>query len=191
MRIRRLKLSLSFYCCSILLLPGCSKREAPSVTPKARPAESAQPADQPIVDACALLTSEEIAAIQGEGVKETKQLRETAGGLAISQCHFALPTLVNSVNLRVVQRAAGPEARDPSEVWRETFAPDKLKTAKHTPETVPGVGDAAFWMGQPKAPALYVLKGNAYVRIHIGGTDDKDSKINKCSEMARKALSRL
>jgi hypothetical protein len=151
----------------------------------------AQPADQQMIDACTLLTSEEIAAILGEGVQETKQLRETAGGLAISQCYFALPTPVNSVNLRVVQKADGPEARDPSEVWKETFAPDKIQSAKRAPEAVPGLGDAAFWMGPQKAPALYVLRGNAYIRIHVGGPDDKETKVKKSSELARKALSRL
>jgi hypothetical protein len=191
--VRTLKLlSLSFCCCSILLLSGCSKRERSSATSETKPPEGAAPsADQPIVDACTLLTSEEIAAVQGEAVKETKQHRETSGGLAISQCHFALPTSVNFVNLRVVQKAAGPKGRDPSEVWRETFAPEKLQGLKRAPEPVRGVGDAAFWMGHQKPAGLYVLERNVYVLVYVGGADDKDTKVKKCSELARKALSRL
>ena len=199
MRIRTLKWPLSFCCCSILLVAGCSKRERSSETPEAKPAEEvAQKADQPIVDACTLLTSEEVAAIQGEAVKETKKAEKSEGGLLVSQCYFVLPTHVNSINLGAVQRARDEQARDPRQVWKETFAPEKLeekgpdgKVRKGLPERIPNLGEDAFWRDDRRAGVLYVLKGNAYLRLTIGGADDKETKIKKCSELARKALSRL
>jgi hypothetical protein len=38
-------------------------------------------------------------------------------------------------------------------------------------------GDETFWMGNRVGGALYVLKGNSYVRVSIGGPADQASKI--------------
>jgi hypothetical protein len=59
------------------------------------------------------------------------------------------------------------------------------------PQKVSGVGDDAFWVGNRVGGALYVLKGNAYLRISIGGRGDQTSKINKSKSLAQKAIARL
>jgi hypothetical protein len=38
---------------------------------------------------------------------------------------------------------------------------------------------------------LYVLKGDAFTSIGVGGTDDEDTKLKKSKALAEKALQRL
>jgi len=38
---------------------------------------------------------------------------------------------------------------------------------------------------------LYVLKGDAFISIGLGGTDDEDVKLKKSKVLAQKALQRL
>jgi hypothetical protein len=174
---------------------------------------------KPKVDACAMLDSKEIQAVQGEPVKETKLSGQAGGGLLISQCFFTLPTFSNSISLLVAQKGDGPDAKAPSEFWRETFQKgsaekdrerererekkdgDKDKNAGGRreeeeeeitpPQKVTGVGDEAFWIGSRVGGALYVLKGNAYLRISIGGSGDQTNRIAKSKTLAQKVISRL
>lgn len=74
------------------------------------------------IDACTLLSSKEIQAIQGEPLKEVKSSAKLEGGFGVSQCFFSLPTFTNSISLVVMQRGDGPGARDPKEFWREHFS---------------------------------------------------------------------
>jgi hypothetical protein len=153
------------------------------------------------VDACALLTGKEIKTVQGEDLKETKPSGKMIGGFTISQCYFTLPTLSNSVSLTLVQRGEGTEARDPKEHWREIFDPERNAEKKGEeeaekekvtpPEKIAGVGDEAFWTGNRVGGELYVLKGNNYIRISVGGPGDQSSKIKKSRDLAEKVLKRL
>lgn len=179
-------------------------------------AAQAATAVKPKVDACAMLDSKEIQTVQGEPVKETKLSGQAGGGLLISQCFFTLPTFSNSISLLVAQKGDGPDAKDPSEFWRETFQKgsvdekererekkdrDKDKKAggrreeeeeeMTPPQKVTGVGDDAFWIGSRVGGALYVLKANAYLRISIGGSGDQTNRIAKSKTLAQKVISRL
>lgn len=182
-----------------------SQPSIPAATPEAA-------AVKPKLDACALLTSKEIESVQGEALKETKLTGQSAGGFSMSQCFFTLPTFTNSISLLVAQKGEGAGAHDPKEYWRDTFHEDKgkdkdkdrdragdrakKKVAEEEeegapPQKVPGVGDDAYWMGSRVGGVLYVLKGNAYVRISIGGPADQPTKIKKSKALAQKALARL
>jgi hypothetical protein len=181
--------------CLAAALAGCSKPETPQSPADTQQANAATAG--PAIDACALLTSEEIESVQGEPIKETKSSRKSDGGLAVSQCYFALPTFVNSISLRVVQKSGGPDGRDPKQVWEETFAPDKLQDLereggkkKLAPQRIADLGDAAFWIGSP-AGGLYALKGNSYIRISVGGAGDQETKIKKSKDLAEMVLKRL
>ncbi len=97
----------------------------------------------------------------------------------------------------------------PKEFWRETFHQeqqtekererDRGKAAKKEedeeksapPQRVNGVGDEAFWMGSRVGGALYVLKGNSYLRISVGGSGDTTEKIKKSKALAQKVIPRL
>jgi hypothetical protein len=173
---------------------------------------------KPALDACALLTSKEIESVQGEATKETKLTGQSTGGFSISQCFFTLPTFTNSVSLLVAQRGGGAGAHDPKEFWRDTFHEDKGKEKEREkekdrdrdregdrdkkrggeeeeegapPQKISGIGDDAYWTGSRVGGTLYVLKGNAYLRISIGGPADQATKIKKSKALAQKALARL
>jgi hypothetical protein len=92
---------------------------SPLAKETAAPMNSGVPSGK--LDACALLTSDEIRSVQGEALKETKLSGGIEGGLNRSQCFFALPTFNNSISLVVTERGAGSSARDPRVFWEETF----------------------------------------------------------------------
>ena len=190
---------------------------APAGSPGAPPVAAAV---KPKFDACVMLNSKEIEAVQGEAVKETKLSGQVGGGLQISQCFFTLPTFSNSISLLVAQKGDGPDAKDPKEFWRETFLKgaadererererERDKKERHKdktprgrgeeeeeegtpPQKVTGVGDDAYWTGSRVGGALYVLKGNSYVRISIGGSGDQTTRKGKTKTLAQKAIGRL
>ncbi len=186
---------------------------SPPADMAAQPAPSnpanAQARAKPKTDACALLTNSEVESVQKETIKETKLTVASQGGLSLSQCFFTLRTFTNSISLQVTQKGEGAGARDPKEFWRETFHQeqqtekererDRGKAAKKEEDEeksaplqkVNGVGDEAFWMGSRVGGALYVLKGNSYLRISVGGSGDTTEKIKKSKALAQKVIPRL
>jgi len=176
-----------------------------TLLPQQRTTAAALPKLKPKLDACAMLTSEEIESIQGVALKETKPSESSANGLDVSQCFFTLPTFTNSISLVVTQRVDGPGARDPRQFWTDTFHRDKEPRKDHDrekdrgeeegesrpPQKISGIGDEAFWMTSPAAGILYVLKGSSFVRISIGGSEDQQTRIRKSKALARKVIDRL
>lgn len=191
----------------MIVAAGCSKSDQPEVstaTPQpsasASPSTASSPSKETTGDgsfACTLLTKEETAAVQGEPFKDTKASQKSSGGLTMSQCYFELPTAMNSIVLTVSQRAEGADARDPKQNWQELFHRDKALEKKegdkeeHGPEKIEGLGDEAFWTGSRVGGALYVLKGNSFFRISIGGAGDRAEKIEKSKTLAQSVLKRL
>lgn len=192
--------------------PLAAANSTPSSSSVNQPSSPSAAADSPAtakakLDACALLTSKDIESVQGEAVKETKLTGQSAAGISVSQCFFTLPTFTNSVSLLVAQKGDGNAARDPKEFWRDTFHEEKAREkdadrdrekkereeeeGEAPPKKVPGIGDEAFWMGNRVGGALYVLKGNSYVRVSIGGPADQASKIKRSKALAQKAIARL
>jgi hypothetical protein len=190
---------------ALVAASGCSKPQPPVVTSSPLPSPSAaavaaaptasNPSTPPADNfACTLLTTEEIQAVQGEPVKSTKPSAHTVGGMISSQCYFELPTPVNSVVLTVTRQSEG--GREPGESWRETFhrepgATKKEEGEEKEPLEVEGIGDEAFWTGTRVGGALYVLKGNSYIRISVGGTGDQTQKIENSKKLAESVLKRL
>ena len=174
---------------------GCSKQDAPPAQADAEKPQPVQEAPPPPVqiDACSLLTTEEIEAVQGEPLKETKPIQRADRGLAMSECFFTLPTLTNSISLGIGQRGEGANARTPIEFWNESFGDEaKAHAAKAgPPQKVEGVGDVAFWAGDDRMGALYVLAGDRMLRISVGGPGDQGAKIEKCKTLAQSVLKRL
>jgi len=161
-------------------------------------------------DACRLLTAVEIAAIAGGRVAETKPTSRTAGGLAISDCFYRSESFEGSVSLELT-RTPKDSTRNIRDHWRAMFHPEeereheeeprvqrmsgeaspKGKEKDSPPQPVEGLGDEAFWLANPASGVLYVLRGDAYLRISVGGGGDDSSKRRQSAELARKALSRL
>ncbi|HEX8097996.1 MAG TPA: hypothetical protein VF507_08170 [Pyrinomonadaceae bacterium] len=62
---------------------------------------------------------------------------------------------------------------------------------KVPPKKVAGLGDEAFWTASRVGGALYVLKGNAFIRISVGGPGTDADKLNRSKALAQKALRRM
>jgi hypothetical protein len=59
------------------------------------------------------------------------------------------------------------------------------------PEAVRGLGDEAFWTASRVGGALYVLKGERFFMVSVGGKGDEESKLKKAKTLAQSALRRL
>jgi hypothetical protein len=193
--------------------PTLNATNVPSVpSPSPNPSVAAKPK----FDACTLLTSDEIKAVQGEPIQETKLSDRTTGQFMVTQCYYALPTQVNSVSLSITERnpanQGGPNLK---EFWEETFGKDENRSERERkrerkeekskqralpegeeeegapPEPVRGVGDEAFWTASRIGGALYVLKRDRFIRISVGGKGDAEAKLKKSKTLARNVLRRL
>src|ERR1700730_4698211 len=173
----------------IFAVAGCSKSEtarSPGNSQLGNTPEAGQGVAN-VTDACSLLTSSEIEAIQGAVLKDTKASANSQGGLSISQCYFLLPSAADSIVLTVTQRANGSDARDPKQSWNEIFHGDKENASVREegekesvgPQKILNLGDEAFWAPHRFGGAMYALKGNTSISISVGGAGDQATKIQK------------
>jgi hypothetical protein len=185
----------------LVVLAGCRKSKTESAAKRSN-----------IDDACALITSAELQAIQSAPVKDTKGSDQSDGQFRITQCFYTTDPFNKSVSLAVTQRdPVSPSARDPKEFWQQTFGryesemrerkgdeDEKKKSLQDAdeergrpPKKIEGVGDDAFWTANRLGGAIYVLKNNVFIRISVGGPETEESKIERSKALAAKALSRL
>jgi hypothetical protein len=54
------------------------------------------------------------------------------------------------------------------------------------PKKIEGIGDEAFWASNRFGGVLYVLKGDAFISISLGGPDSEQTKIDKSKALAKK-----
>jgi hypothetical protein len=192
----------TFVCllCSLSLgLAGCEKR-ASTQPVSGKSQESAQVK----LDVCELLEKGEIEAIQGSPVTETKSSQQPPGAFRVAQCFYTTAEFSKSVSLAVIGRDPDqPAGRSPKDFWKEKFGPyngEKKKSNRETqpkeeesmpPKKIEGVGEEAFWSRNRFGGILYVLKGDAFMSIGVGGSDNEETKINKSKALAQKAIQRL
>jgi hypothetical protein len=149
-----------------------------------------------------LITLEEIQTVQASQFKEAKSSARSDGGFRVSQCFYTATEFSKSVNLALVQRDPDhPSTRSPKDFWKEKFDPyqdeePKTKSGDEkeqgpAPKKIEGLGDDAYWVGNRFGGTLYVLKGDAFISIGVGGTDDDETKLKKSKALAEKALQRL
>jgi len=194
-RATQLRVISSCVACGMAVFAGCSK---PAPDPKQSETEPRPPSSRTVaVQACSLLTDEEIEGLQGEAVQEKKPSGKAESDAVSSQCFYRLPSFTKSITLSVTQ--AGPEAgpRSPSEFWKQAFSEKVVNPreradgrTKLPPERIEGLGDAAFWTGGP-AGGLYVLKGDAVVFISLGSAGDEASRRDTARRLGELVLSRL
>jgi hypothetical protein len=192
------------FCSLMAVSPGCKKRETQKPVPK-----TSSELDRAQGDVCRLITSEEIGAIQGSPIKEPKGSTRSENGFRVSQCFYTAAEFSKSVNLAVIQKDPDNSAkRSPKDFWKEKFgrfsgdeeARDKNEQESERneekerlipPKQIDGIGDEAYWVSNRFGGVLYVLKGNAFISIGVGGTDDEETKRKKSKALAQKALQRL
>jgi hypothetical protein len=179
--------------------------------PPASSTNSASPVKSEI-DACTLLSSDDLKSIQGEAYKEAQRSDREDNGLVVSQCYYQMPTMANSVVLNVTTPKQG--GRIPGVFWEETFHKDAGKDHESErdrdrkreklpvrgeeeeegalPERIKGLGQEAFWSASQVGGALYVKRDDhIFFRISIGGTDNASTKLNKSKRLAQVILKKL
>ncbi len=188
------------FCSLLIASPACKKRETPPPVPR-----SSGDSNHAQIDACRLITNQEIEAIQGSPIKDTKSSARAGTGFRVSQCFYTAAEFSKSVSLAVMEKDPDHQAkRSPKDFWKETFGrydnnrkeSDRARSEGEERESIPpkkieGIGEEAFWASNRFGGILYVLKGDTFISISLGGTDNEDTKIQKSKALAQKALQRL
>jgi len=151
------------------------------------------------IEADKLLTNSEVESVTGEPAKQAVTSARTEAGFAISQCYFQTAIPAKSVVVTVTSRAPGPEAKEPRQFWEAKFHgegneekdTEEPQRRQAPPEKVEGVGDEAYWVESGSTGALYALQANRFIRVAIGGSDDKTIKMQKAKRLAGLVLNRL
>jgi len=194
------RLSFVFSIALLIMLASCQKSETATA-----------PSKRPKIDACGLISNEEVQDIQGSPITNTKGSENSDGTFRTAQCFYNAETFNKSVSLAVTQ--ADPEsakARNPKDFWKETFGRYEGEAKKEAgdeekkkslgeqdeekgrpPKKIEGIGEAAYWTANRVGGALYVFKDDVFIRISVGGLDSEEAKINNCKALAEKALSHL
>jgi len=189
--------------------PGASNASTATSNPPATAAVKAK------VDVCGLLTSDDLKSVQGEAYQDAKRSDRQDGEFIVAQCYYAMPTTANSVVLNVTESGG---KTTPRQFWEQSFGKDegaeksdkekekekeraqKNKTRERgeeneeegpKPEKISGLGDEAFWLASHVGGALYVLKGDRFFRISVGGAGDAKSKLNKSKTLAQQVLKKI
>ena len=198
-------------CSLIAVSAGCKKDEATQ-----RASSAKQELNRAEFDVCALITKQEIEAIQRSPIKETKSSVRSDAGFRVSQCFYTAEDFSKSVSLAVTQRDPNSSGeRSVKDFWNETFGrfTDEEKESNAgkeererlreqprregeekafiPPKKIDGIGDDAFWSPNPVGGAIYVLKKDVFIRISIGGHDNEEGKLDKSKALARMAIDRL
>jgi hypothetical protein len=198
------KVFVSLFCSLLLALAGCEKHETSQLI-----ASAAQQSTQAQIDVCALLTKEDIEAIQGSPIKETKSSALSDAAFLVPQCFYTATEFSKSVSLAVMQRDPDrPATTSPRDFWKERFGrysgeekeSNKLegktegkeeKEGSIPPKRIDGIGEEAFWASNRFGGVLYVLKGDVFISISLGGSDSEETKLEKSKALVEKALKRL
>ncbi len=160
------------------------------------------------MDVCMLLSGSEIETVQGKPVKETKRSTRPSGGMLMSQCVFHTATLAKSVHVALATpERAGRSGLAPREFWQRQFHSTELKEKEtsvvgkesdqereeeaNKARLIGGLGEEAYWVGNPIAGALYVLQGDVFLRISVGGVREESARIEKTKILARAVVKRL
>lgn len=168
-------------------------------------------------DACRLIENAEVEAVQGARVQGRTPSSRRSESFLVSQCYYSAASADGSgKNLSVHLELTEPDPKTGDrgalkEFWEERFREfeegeregkgererERARGGREEEEEseparrVEGVGDEAFWLGNNRAGALYVLKGGHILRLSVGGPEPEASKIEKSKALAAKALRRL
>lgn len=150
----------------------------------------------PAFNACSLIESGEVEAMQGAKVQGSAPSDLIDGDFAVSQCYYTVISSDGTKNLSVHLEVRENDSKSANknalnDLWRERFQQAKEKRKTEKPKPVAGVGDEAFWVGNNKMGALYVRRKERILRVSVGGPDDEVTKLDKSKLLASKAVERL
>src|SRR4029453_11158682 len=205
----RLRVFVCLLCSLLLLFTGCRKPASVQPSLNSQSASRQESGSANSFNACELLEKKEIEAIQGSPIKETKSSALSDAAFRISQCFYTAAEFSKSVSLALIQRDPGrPTTTSPKDFWKERFGrysadeKERDKAEKVTqrreekeekeeavpPKKIEGVGDEAFWASNRFGGVLYVLQGDAFISVSVGGPDNEETKIKKSKALAQTAL---
>jgi len=97
------------------------------------------------------------------------------------------------VSLMVTRaNAAGGSTLTPREYWRQQFHPHEPEKERDTrARPIAAVGEEAYWTGNRFAGALYVLCGDTFLRVSVGGIRDEQARIATSKALALAAVKRF
>jgi hypothetical protein len=117
--------TILFAICGLVVLSACKKRDNTPPAPKndqTTQATTHRPSS-PKFDACEFITKQEIEAIEGSPVIDTKSSGQADGGLSIGQCFYTTKEFSRSVSLSVTKTDQDASAkRSVKEYWDGMFA---------------------------------------------------------------------
>jgi hypothetical protein len=87
------------------------------------------------------------------------------------------------------REAPEPKAVPNSESDRESD--NEAEDDARKPRPISALGEEAYWVGSPLAGALYVLQGDLFLRISVGGIPKESTRIAKSKSLAAAILPRL
>ncbi len=146
-------------------------------------------------DPCRLLSDGEVRAVQGHAPTQKIPSQQPAGPFQFTQCYYRTSELTSSVSVALGIPLADGERSGPRRYWEQQFHGQVSAAAGRKkvdpPKPIRGLGDEAFWVGDPMTGALYVLKGDVFLRLSVGGPPDEDQKLKRAKALALHALKRL
>lgn len=160
---------------------------------------------RPVADACKLISAAELLRVQHTALKETKpSTMPSSGEMTMRSCFYRAESHADSVSLLLAEPAKRPSTAV-REYWDATLVKASqtdatlppgaemtkgaAKKQRHKPEKVANVGDQAWWVGDQNAGALYVLVGDRFFRISVGGkSDDKKARMIALANIVAKKL---
>jgi hypothetical protein len=196
------------FCGFLLSAAPLAAGQAHGGSPQKAKVGSVSPSAKGKIDVCMLLGRAEIEAVQEEPVKETKASRQSTGRMLMSQCVFHTATSAKSIHVALATpERAGRSGLAPREFWQRQFHSNEAKEEearvagmeaelerdeeRNKAQPISGLGEEAYWVGNPVAGALYVLQGNIFLRISIGGVQEESVRIEKSKVLARAVVKRL
>jgi hypothetical protein len=198
----------TLFCGFLLSATPLAAGQAHGGSPEKAKAGSVASSAKEKMDVCMLLSGSEIETVQGEPVKETKRSTQPSGGMLMSQCVFHTATPAKSVHVALATpERAGRFGLAPREFWQRQFHSTELKEEEtsvagkeseqareeeaNKARPIGGLGEEAYWVGNPIAGALYVLQGDVFLRISVGGVREESARIEKTKILARAVVKRL
>lgn len=145
-------------------------------------------------DPCGLLSDTEVRAIQGHAPVQKIPSEQPSSSFRFTQCFYRTPEFTNSVSVALgIPLDTDGKRAGPRQYWQAQFHPQVKpgKKKKEPPKPVAGLGEQAFWVGDPMTGALYVLKGEVFLRLSVGGPPEQAEKIKRSRALALYALKRL
>jgi hypothetical protein len=199
---------LFLFCGLLLSAARLVAGQAHGGSPQKAKVGSVSPSAKGKIDVCRLLSSAEIEAVQKEPVKETKASAHSTGRMLMSQCVFHTANSAKSIHVALAApERAGRSGLAPREFWQRQFHSNEAKEEEtrvagkesepereeegNKAQPISGLGEEAYWVANPVAGALYVLQGNIFLRISIGGVHEESVRIEKSKALARAVVKRL